>query len=70
MSGVQPVRWRSRKYGDRRTVRRFAWVPVSIGENRIWLEHYFSDEEFAEWEEYDHEGNTCLRGWKILRQWQ
>ena len=34
------MRWRKQKPGDKAEWRRwFAWYPVSIGDQRVWLEH-------------------------------
>lgn len=41
------MRWTKPQEGETRTVRRFAWVPVVLGTNVVWLEHYDSHERFV-----------------------
>ena len=56
------MRWSSReiKLGDRRVVRRFAWLPVRCGDEVVWLERYVSHEECVI-VSYEHH----VIGWRV-----
>lgn len=42
------MKWRTPRCGDRRVVRRFAWLPVRLSAGRtIWLELYWSHQELV-----------------------
>lgn len=64
------MKWRVRQFGDKRVVRRFAWLPVVIEGHCIWLERYFTEEEYAWWEMPDDWSSVTVQGWRTLRKWQ
>lgn len=43
-------------YGDSRLVKAFAWWPVVIGEQVVWLESYWKDQIYTMgfWDEVSH----------------
>lgn len=52
------------KHGDKRTVNKFAILPVRIGDELVWLEKYYQDIVFV---------NPCGiadAGWYIDREYQ
>ncbi len=40
------MRWGAYKDGDRRIVKRFAWLPVQVENTFIWLERYKTHEQY------------------------
>lgn len=56
--------------GDRRTVHRFAWLPVTLTNGiRIWLERYFKTQQYVgggsePWDRNDGYWFTAFRGQK------
>lgn len=59
------MRWKVAKGGDRRVVRKFAWVPVKVDDTAIWLEHYYSVQRC-----YDSPSNDwwLIGGWVELKK--
>jgi hypothetical protein len=62
------VKWKltKPKIGDRRTVRKFAWLPVEIGDTKVWLETYETVEEV--FEDEDRYGVYYLT-WREVCHW-
>lgn len=40
------MRWKAAQIGDRRTVRKFAWLPVTVDKVTVWLERYEADQSY------------------------
>lgn len=56
------MRWLAKntpQVGDRRLVRAFAWVPIRIGYEWVWLESYFAAQEYVFTGSYD----CFFKGW-------
>lgn len=55
------IKWKAPKHGERRVVKRFAWLPTIVsGGAYVWLEKYLSHEEFC----FSNEGE----GWKVWKR--
>ncbi len=58
------MKWRPTKVGDTRTVQRFAWFPTELSDgNRLWLEHFTSEEEYSRF-------YPCDTGWTWTWRYQ
>ena len=55
------MRFKKTKHGETRIVKKFAWVPIAIDEEWVWLEFYMCEEQWFESEQ-------CF--WHSLREWQ
>lgn len=56
------MRWSSPRPGDRRSVRRFAWLPTTMhGGVVVWLEMYSALQRFAIWSEGEY--------WEDVERW-
>jgi hypothetical protein len=54
------------EYGDRRTVRRFAWIPKRLSDGwTVWLEAYEVVEEF--WKHRDYGSDCIVSEWIPVR---
>jgi hypothetical protein len=62
---------KSKKYskGDLKTVKRFALFPVRIGDNKIWLERYFSEYKYVDQLRFTHT-TAYIQKWEWLRDFQ
>ena len=53
--------------GERRVVRRFAWLPVTLVNGaRLWLESYYALEAWTREFRYDIEGGYELQAWRTV----
>lgn len=54
------------KHGDTRIVKRFAWLPVEVEEQFVWLERYSSHQKYTQAFYIDKEGILCVGyGWQF-----
>lgn len=60
MEEEQRMKWKTNQYvpkeGDRRTVRKFAFLPVIADEYTVWLETYDSVQQYTKVTVYVHRG--------------
>lgn len=54
------MKWAIPKGGEKRVVRKFAWVPTKVDTTAIWLEHYYAVQRY-----YDSPSND----WWIYGGW-
>jgi len=65
------MRWNIRpkpQLGDRRVRELFALWPTRIGQQYVWLEHYFVVEEYGEYDDYDGEFPCVSHGWLTVER--
>ena len=41
------MKWTLPQDGERRFVKKYAWLPIKKGNTKIWLEHYWQEQQYS-----------------------